>query len=54
MGSPMTDERDPDAKARRRDQILRVATAVFADKGYHKASISHIIERAGIARGTFY
>ena len=54
MGSPMTDERDADAKARRRDQILRVATAVFADKGYHKASISLIIEQAGIARGTFY
>ena len=55
MGTPMTEQpHGEDAKARRREQILRVATAVFADKGYHKASISHIIEHAGIARGTFY
>jgi len=38
----------------RREQILRAATTVFAAKGYHRASITDIIERSGIARGTFY
>jgi AcrR family transcriptional regulator len=38
----------------RREQILDAAKNVFADAGYHEASINAIIERAGIARGTFY
>ena len=44
---------DP-AKLERRRQILEAAKAVFADSGYHGASIHAIIERAQIARGTFY
>jgi AcrR family transcriptional regulator len=27
---------------------------VFSEKGYHLASVSDIVEHAGIARGTFY
>jgi AcrR family transcriptional regulator len=42
------------ARAERREQILEAAKGVFADEGYHEASINAIIERAGIARGTFY
>ncbi|HEU4615426.1 MAG TPA: helix-turn-helix domain-containing protein, partial [Kofleriaceae bacterium] len=42
------------ARAERRSQILEAAKEVFADAGYHEASINAIIERAGIARGTFY
>lgn len=42
------------AKQERRRQIMDAATAVFADAGYHGASINSIIERAEIARGTFY
>ena len=42
------------ARAERREQILEAAKGVFADEGYHEASINMIIERAGIARGTFY
>jgi AcrR family transcriptional regulator len=38
----------------RRQQILSAATTVFAQKGYRHASVSDIIEAAGIARGTFY
>ena len=34
--------------------VTRCAKAVFAQKGYHQASISDIIQRADIARGTFY
>lgn len=42
------------AKQERRRQILAAAKAVFAEAGYHGASIHAIIERAEIARGTFY
>src|SRR5437868_14226142 len=44
---------DP-AKQERRRQIIAAAKLVFADAGYHGASINAIIERAQIARGTFY
>ena len=33
---------------------MAAAKSVFADSGYHGASINAIIERAQIARGTFY
>lgn len=42
------------ARAERRQQILDAAKEVFAEAGYHEASINAIIERARIARGTFY
>jgi len=42
------------AKQERRRQILSAAKVVFAEAGYHGASINAIIERAQIARGTFY
>ncbi len=38
----------------RRRQIIEVAKSVFAENGYHNASINEIIGRANIARGTFY
>jgi AcrR family transcriptional regulator len=42
---------DPDS---RRAQLLDAARRVFAERGYHRASVSHIIAEAGVARGTFY
>jgi AcrR family transcriptional regulator len=44
---------DPRRQARQRE-ILDCAKEVFAEHGYHNASINEIITRAGIARGTFY
>src|ERR1051325_3822735 len=41
-------------KQERRRQIIAAAKSVFADSGYHGASINAIIEKAQIARGTFY
>lgn len=41
-------------KERRREQVIHAAKGVFAKKGFHKASISDIVQKAGIARGTFY
>ncbi len=48
------DDRASAARAERRRQILEAAKQVFAEAGYHGASIGAIIERAAIARGTFY
>jgi len=39
---------------RRREQILKAASRVFAQQGYHRASVADIIAGAKIARGTFY
>lgn len=41
-------------RQRRREQVLRAAKDVFSKKGFHKASVADIIQRARIARGTFY
>ena len=41
-------------KEERKEIVLRHAKEVFSEKGYHQAKISDIIQRAGIARGTFY
>ena len=41
-------------KQERRQQIMEAAKEVFAEAGYHGASINAIIEKADIARGTFY
>ncbi len=43
-----------ESKKKRRAEILAAASEVFAEKGYHSASINDIIEKASIARGTFY
>lgn len=37
-----------------RRKILEAAEAVFAELGYHEASIVKVTERAGVALGTFY
>lgn len=41
----------PDEKRRR---ILDVAIDEFAENDYHNASISRLVDRAGIAKGSFY
>lgn len=38
----------------RRAHLLACALEVFAEKGYHAASVSDIVKKAGVARGTFY
>jgi AcrR family transcriptional regulator len=38
----------------RRNQILDAAVAVFAEKGFHRATTKDIAGRAGIAEGTIY
>jgi AcrR family transcriptional regulator len=41
-------------RSERRDAILRAAEVVFCSHGYPDASISDVIDAAGISRGTFY
>ncbi len=41
-------------REQRRAHILACALEVFAEKGYHASTVSDIIKKAGVARGTFY
>ncbi|MDH5671028.1 MAG: TetR/AcrR family transcriptional regulator [Myxococcales bacterium] len=41
-------------RERRREEILMAAAVVFAQRGYHAASVSDVIDAAEISRGTFY
>jgi AcrR family transcriptional regulator len=53
----MTDTHDPIQElliTARRNQILDAATQVFAEKGFHRATIKDIARVAGIADGTLY
>ena len=53
----MAEVHDPIAEqliAARRAQILDAATTVFAEKGFHRATIKDIARTAGIADGTIY
>jgi len=42
------------AKEKRREQILRAASKIFAKKGYHHTSVSEVVGKCGMAQGTFY
>ena len=53
----MTDRQSPaldDRGRTRRQEILDAAAALFAEKGYQRAAVKEIAERAGIAPGTIY
>jgi AcrR family transcriptional regulator len=60
MSVPTELETKPGAKRvrmepdKRRGQVLAVAAAVFAEKGYRAANVTDIVNGAGIGRGTFY
>jgi TetR/AcrR family fatty acid metabolism transcriptional regulator len=47
-------DRAAQAREKRRKELLRAATSIFAKRGYRAASISDVIKAAGVARGTFY
>jgi len=38
----------------KKEEILRAATPVFAEKGYHETSMEEIAEASGVAKGTLY
>jgi AcrR family transcriptional regulator len=46
--------RRTDEHTARRNQLLETASTLFMEEGYETASIQQIIDRVGIAKGTFY
>ncbi|MBI4497320.1 MAG: TetR/AcrR family transcriptional regulator [Chloroflexi bacterium] len=38
----------------RRASLLQAALELFVEKGFHETKVSEIVERAGVAQGTFY
>ncbi len=40
--------------AHNRAKLMRAAQEVIGDYGYAEASVARIVERAGLAQGTFY
>ncbi|MXW22501.1 MAG: TetR/AcrR family transcriptional regulator [Candidatus Dadabacteria bacterium] len=41
-------------KFRRRGEILRTATDLFSEKGYHELTMEEIAEEIGVSKGTIY
>ena len=41
-------------KKQKRESLLEAAFSLFTSKGINKTSISDIVERSGVAKGTFY
>jgi AcrR family transcriptional regulator len=37
-----------------RDRIIQAAVTVFAEKGYHRATISDVVQRSGLSVGAIY
>ena len=37
-----------------RDRIIRAAVEVFAEKGYHRATIADVVQRSGLSVGAIY
>jgi AcrR family transcriptional regulator len=37
-----------------RDRIIQAAVSVFAEKGYHRATISDVVKRSGLSVGAIY
>lgn len=49
-----THERRQQDRARRKQEILLAARAVFALNGFHRATVDQVAQRAEVAKGTIY
>jgi AcrR family transcriptional regulator len=52
--SPRTRTQITKLRAARKDQILQVASRVFARQGFHAANVSDVAAEAGVSQGTVY
>jgi len=54
--SPRSAKENRELRTQSRERILAAALTVFAEKGYHNATITEITARAGVSRGllTYY
>ena len=44
----------PEGKDARRRELIEAARALFVEQGYEGTSVAAIVQRAGVAQGTFY
>ena len=51
---PKTPEQFATIRSERREAILQAALRVFAEEGYHSASISKVSKAAGVSKGLMY
>ncbi|MCL6453634.1 MAG: TetR/AcrR family transcriptional regulator [Alicyclobacillus sp.] len=49
-----TNVKDPDRIRERRAQIIRAAVALFAEKGYHRATTRELAKHSGLSNGALY
>ena len=54
MSSERTRKTREERREDRREALKASAADVFAEFGYHAAKVSQIVERVGVAQGTFY
>ncbi|CAN7301509.1 TetR/AcrR family transcriptional regulator [Terrabacter sp. LjRoot27] len=52
--APSTTPRITARRQATRDRVLEAASEVFAERGFHGATVEDICERAGFTRGAFY
>ena len=52
--SPRTEKQFQDIRSSRKYQIIKAALKIFAEEGYHKASIAQISQEANISKGLIY
>ena len=46
--------RDATLAQRRRDEILRAATAIFSNRGFRNTDVQEIADLVGVGKGTIY
>src|SRR4051812_43832601 len=49
-----SDGRSADRRGTARTRLLDAATRVFAERGYHAATVDQIVEAAGVTKGALY
>ena len=52
--SPRTAAQFEEIRNDRKDQLMDAALHIFAEEGYHSASVSQIAKRAGVSKGLMY